>query len=85
MTAPENVFYETSNEVTMHRTDLIIAALEEKGWTHERLAAEAEISRPTVSAIVHGKTVTLESLNAAAKALGIPLADLFTEPTEAAA
>ena len=70
----------------MYRTDLIRIALAKKDWTQEQLADESGLSRPTVSAIVNGKSgVLLESLTAVARALDIPLRELFTEerPAEA--
>jgi transcriptional regulator with XRE-family HTH domain len=70
----------------MYRTDLIRVAMAKKDWTQEQLADESGLSRPTVSAIVNGKSgVLLESLSAIARALEIPLSELFTEPEEAAA
>jgi transcriptional regulator with XRE-family HTH domain len=64
----------------MYRTDLIRIAMAKKNWTQETLADEAGLSRPTVSDLVNEKrSPTLDSLSAVAKALDIPLSDLFTE------
>lgn len=61
----------------MYRDDLIRMAMAKKGITGDQLAIQAGLSRPTISAIVNGKPVTLESLKAVGDVLGFQFHELF--------
>lgn len=55
----------------------------ELGLSQERLALEADIDRSYVGRIERGtENVTVAALDAIAKALGVPVSRLFTEPDE---
>ncbi|WIB77381.1 helix-turn-helix transcriptional regulator [Curtobacterium sp. MCPF17_002] len=54
-----------------------------RGWTQERLAEESGVAARTVQRIEGGNDGSLESLSAIARALGVPVRDLFAE-TDAA-
>lgn len=53
----------------------------ERGLSQERLALEAKIDRAYVGRVERGmENVTVATLEALARALGVPLAALFVEP-----
>lgn len=53
------------------------------GLSQERLALEADIDRSYVGRIERGtENVTVTALDAIAKALGVPVSRLFSEPDE---
>ncbi|ETA72693.1 MULTISPECIES: helix-turn-helix domain-containing protein [Mesorhizobium] len=57
----------------------------EQGLSQERLALAAEIDRSYVGRIERGsENVTIDTLEALAKALGVPAAALLTEPPKGA-
>ncbi|WP_434922444.1 helix-turn-helix domain-containing protein [Glutamicibacter sp. PAEs-4] len=49
-----------------------------KGWTQERLAAESGITVRTVQRLEAGNDASLETISQVAKALDVPVGDLFT-------
>lgn len=56
------------------------AVLEKKGWTKYRLAKESGIHESTLTNIFYRDTVpTLATIEAICRALGISLADFFTD------
>lgn len=63
----------------MHNAEPIRVAMAKQRITGERLAVLSGLSRPTVSRIVNGKRVMPDTLKAAADALHVPLAELFTQ------
>ncbi len=55
-----------------------IAALRrERGWTQERLAEASGVAVRTVQRLEGGKDASLETLSALARALEVPVRDLF--------
>ena len=66
----------------MHNSELIRVEMARKNITGEQLAAMSGLSRPTITKIVHGKTVLPSKLKAAADVLGVSMEDLFTPKTE---
>jgi transcriptional regulator with XRE-family HTH domain len=70
----------------MYRNDLIVKAMEDQGKTNESLAHETGLSHATVSAVRNGnEQVRLETLRLIAKALGLEMRALFSEPKTARA
>jgi transcriptional regulator with XRE-family HTH domain len=62
----------------MYDTEVIIEAMYVQRLTNEQLAERSGVSYATVSAIRNGRTgINLESLAKIAKALNIPLSELF--------
>ncbi|MFJ7288763.1 helix-turn-helix domain-containing protein [Curtobacterium sp. NPDC098951] len=58
--------------------EMRIAALRrERGWTQERLAEASGIAVRTVQRLEGGKDASLETLSALARALEVPVRDLF--------
>lgn len=58
--------------------EMRIAALRrERGWTQERLAETSGIAVRTVQRLESGKDASLETLSAIARALDVPVRDLF--------
>lgn len=58
--------------------DAITAARKARGWSQQRLALEAGLTRKTVGNVENGITVpTLEALMALAGALEVPIGSLF--------
>lgn len=68
---------------TIYRTDLLRLRLAELNWTQEKLAEVSQLNPNTISKIMAGGIVKVDTLNAVANALQIPLSDLFqTEQSE---
>ncbi|MGN6409522.1 MAG: helix-turn-helix transcriptional regulator [Curtobacterium sp.] len=60
--------------------EMRIAALRrERGWTQERLAEASGIAVRTVQRLEGGKDASLETLSALARALEVPVRDLFAD------
>ena len=55
-----------------------------RGWTQERLAEQSGVAARTVQRIERGSDASLESLSAIAKALEVPVRDLFATDDSAA-
>jgi len=53
---------------------------EAKGWSQERLAAEAQLHATYLSEVEHGKrNIPLDNIAKLAEALGVPIATLFED------
>lgn len=64
--------------------EMRIAALRrERGWTQERLAETSGIAVRTVQRLESGKDASLETLSAIARALDVPVRDLFASEESA--
>lgn len=60
--------------------EMRIAALRrERGWTQERLAETSGVAVRTVQRIESGKDASLETLGAIARALDVPVRELFAD------
>lgn len=66
----------------MHNPIPIKVAMVTRDITGEQLAVLSGLSRPTISKIVHGKSVLPTKLKAAADALGVSMEELFTPPQQ---
>jgi transcriptional regulator with XRE-family HTH domain len=54
---------------------------ERKGWSQERLAAEAQLHATYLSGVERGKrNISLENITKLARALEVPIAALFDDP-----
>ena len=56
--------------------------MQEKGMMSKTLAEKIGISEVSVSALVNGKSNNLDTLAKAAQCLGVPLWQLFVDPSE---
>lgn len=53
---------------------------EDKGWSQERLAAEAQLHATYLSEVEHGKrNISIDNIAKLADALGVPIAALFED------
>ena len=58
------------------------ALMQEKGVMSKTLAEQMGITEVSMSALVNGRTNNLETLAKAAQCLGVPLWQLFADPSE---
>lgn len=63
---------------------IVRTARESAGLTQQALSTKAGIAMRTLARIEAGEDCTISTLARIASALDVPLADLVTEPTEAA-
>jgi hypothetical protein len=64
---------------TLHRAyrDVLQRAQKKAGKNNSMITRETGLSRPSVIAVMHGRTSNLDLIEPVARALGVPMNELF--------